>query len=81
MTTIMIHRCPVCPHIGELADAVAESLRDDRGTTVDVVDGQEGELRVDVDDANAYSHDGTILPTADEVVTAVHEAEALGDRR
>lgn len=76
--TVMIHRCPKCDRLGRLADAVATKLRGEAGTTVEVVDGQEGEFRVDVDDYNVYSRADSDVPTADEVVAAVHDGATPG---
>ncbi|QEL16928.1 hypothetical protein [Limnoglobus roseus] len=78
MTNVMIHRCPVCPHIGDLSGAVAAKLQGEADAVVEVVDAQEGEFRVDVDDYTVYSLAGDDLPTADEVVAAVHEGETVG---
>jgi hypothetical protein len=72
MKQVTIRRCPVCQNIGNLANSVAATLRNDKDTEVQVVDGAKGEFTVEVDGQEVQTLKGEMLPTTDEVVNAVH---------
>ncbi|MCI0703302.1 MAG: hypothetical protein L0241_19665 [Planctomycetia bacterium] len=71
MKQITIRRCPVCSNIGSLTNSVVSSLKSDPDTRVNVIDGAKGEFSVEVDGQSIYQQAGAMLPTSEEVVSAV----------
>jgi hypothetical protein len=60
---------------------VAETLRRERGTDVELVDGGKGEFSVSVDGQTVARKDGDSMPSPEEVLEAVRKAaptEATG---
>ena len=49
MRNVTIRRCPTCQNIGSHTDELADVMRRDPDTRVNVVDGNKGEFTVDVD--------------------------------
>ncbi len=79
MKQVIIRRCPVCPNIGRLSNEVATTLKSAKDLDVKVVDGAKGEFTVEVDGREVSKLSGEMLPTVDEVISAVR-AKAIGTR-
>jgi hypothetical protein len=62
-----------------LAARVAEALRKEPGTQVELIDGEQGELTVSLDGRTVFQK-GDTLPSPNEVVTAVRQAETAAGR-
>jgi hypothetical protein len=71
MKQVIIRRCPVCPNIGSLTDSVVAALKNEEDVQVQVVDGAKGEFTIEVDGRKVATPKGEMLPTTDEVVSAV----------
>src|SRR5438552_2155192 len=71
MKQVTIRRCPVCPSIGSHASAVVAELKRDPDLNVKVVDGAKGAFTVEVDGRTVSKLTGEMMPTVEEVVTAV----------
>jgi hypothetical protein len=78
MRQVTIRRCPVCPSIRSHADAVAAELRRDPGLKVRVVDGARGEFAVEADGRTIHRLTGDMMPTVEEVATAVRGGVGAG---
>jgi len=72
MKQVTIRRCPVCHNIGNLTSMVTAALKNDPDTNVNVVEGEKGEFTVEVDGRPISKKSGETLPTAQNVVKAVH---------
>jgi hypothetical protein len=71
MKQVVIRRCPDCPNIGSLTGSVVAALENEKDVGVHVEDGAKGEFTVEVDGRKVATPKGEMLPTADEVVSAV----------
>jgi hypothetical protein len=71
MKQVVIRRCPDCPNIGSLTDSVVAALENEKDVGVHVEDGAKGEFTVEVDGRKVATPKGEMLPTVNEVVSAV----------
>jgi hypothetical protein len=78
MKEVIIRRCPACPSIDSLSDSVVAALKNAECLDLRVEDGVKGEFAVEVNGRIVSKRMGTILPTQDDVVSAVRNAGAVG---
>jgi hypothetical protein len=78
MKQVTIRRCPTCSTIGSHTDAVVAELKRDPNLKVQVVDGAKGEFTVEVDGRPVHKMSGEMMPTAEEVATAVRGGVGAG---
>lgn len=71
MKQVTIRRCPTCASIRSHTDAVVAELKRDPEANVRVVDGKTGEFTVEVDGRPIPTAHGEMMPTVEEVATAV----------
>lgn len=78
MRNVTIHRCPVCKDIGSHTDQLADELRRDPDTRVNVVDGNKGEFTVDVDGRRINGMKGDSLRESRELADEIRGRRNAG---
>jgi hypothetical protein len=75
MRNVTIRRCPMCQNIGSHADQLASELKGDPNIRVNIVDGNKGELTVEVDGRRINGKEGDLLRDPTDLAAEVRGAQ------